>query len=83
MIKDIVEYYFSLKSIIPRLVLLMMLPVHDIVKTRTLRTFIDLFYWPDGICLDMIIVYVLLIGCLFVVLMDITRFLKIFNATSK
>lgn len=38
------------------ILLLLLCRVHDFTKYKTARTLIDLFYWPDGFCIDMIVV---------------------------
>lgn len=77
------KYVFSKAFIIPRIILLLLLLIHENIKPRTIRTLQDMFYWPDGICLDMIIVYVFLIGSLHILLMDLWDFQRTFMTASK
>lgn len=74
------KYMISKLFIIPRIILLLLLSIHENVKPRTLRTLQDMFYWPDGICPDMIIVYIFLICCLSILLIDFIQFSKILSA---
>lgn len=77
------KYVFTKVFIIPRIILLLLLLIHENIKPRTIRTLQDMFYWPDGICLDMIIVYVFLIGSLHILLMDLWDFQRTFMTASK
>lgn len=46
----------TIKYWIIRLILLGLCFLHDYTKYKTARNLKDLFYWPEGICLDTIVV---------------------------
>lgn len=83
MLSLIKQYIFTKTFIIPRMLLLIQLPVHDLIKTRPLRTVADLFYWPDGICWDMVLVYIFLVGCIHIVLNDLIQIRRIINQSEQ
>ncbi len=49
MVRD--KWFWSLRGL-----LIMLLVLHEYYRTITRRSFTELFYWPEGICIDMIIV---------------------------
>ena len=46
---------------IKKLALIFLCIVHDFTKYKECRSLADLFYWPDGICLDMAVIAVFIV----------------------
>ena len=43
---------------VPRIILIMLCALHEKTKYHTARNIRELFYWPDGYCLDMLVLAV-------------------------
>lgn len=41
---------------IPKLALIILCLIHDKTKYHTARSIQELFYWPEGFCMDMVVV---------------------------
>ena len=63
-IKTTYRQIFIPKIIIKWSILIFLIKIHDYTKYKFCRSFADLFYWPDGICLDTIVVISTLIICI-------------------
>lgn len=55
-LKNLLVEMLSPQYFIRFVFLYMLCKVHDITKYKVVRKFVDLFYWPDGFCLDTIVV---------------------------
>jgi len=53
---EIIRYISSPSCYLKRAALLILVYVHEYTKFCTARTIWELFYWPDGICLDMAVI---------------------------
>lgn len=40
---------------IPKILLIILCMIHDKTKYHTARSIQELFYWPEGLCLDMLV----------------------------
>jgi len=57
MVKELVfRFLYDKKSWIYRMALIILCRLHDFTKYKTARTINDLFYWPEGLCLDMVVI---------------------------
>ena len=50
------NYLTSIYYWMPRLTLILLCEVHEKTKFHTARSISELFYWPEGICLDMFVI---------------------------
>ncbi len=41
---------------VPKLALIILCLIHDKTKYHTARSIQELFYWPEGFCMDMVVV---------------------------
>lgn len=55
------------KYIVESLTLIILCQIHEYTKYHTARTLKDLFYWPDGLCMDMAVIGVFFIVALLLV----------------
>ncbi len=60
--RSLYSYSFILKS----LVLVILCYVHDFTRYMVCRNVRDLFYWPEGPCLDMVVVVTFIIDALLI-----------------
>lgn len=51
------RFIYDKKFWIYRMVLIGLCRLHDFTKYKTARNFDDLFYWPEGLCLDMVVIF--------------------------
>lgn len=61
------------------LVLVVLCHVHDLTKYKNCRSIVDLFYWPDGFCLDMVVIGAFMIDALLIVWENIYIFMRAMN----
>ncbi|MGO5232070.1 hypothetical protein ACTQ1U_13560 [Thermoguttaceae bacterium LCP21S3_D4] len=61
-LRSLYSYSFILKS----LVLVILCYVHDFTRYMVCRSVRDLFYWPEGPCLDMVVVVAFMIDALLI-----------------
>lgn len=50
------NYLTSIHYWMPRLTLILLCELHEKTKFHTARSIRELFYWPEGICLDMFVI---------------------------
>lgn len=56
---------FKILYLIKVVMILILCRVHDFTRYKVCRSFSDLFYWPEGPCMDMLVVFgVFLLGIL-------------------
>lgn len=54
---------FKIMYFVKVIALLVLCRVHDFTRYKFCRTFRDLFYWPEGPCVDMLVIFsVFIIG---------------------
>lgn len=54
---------FKVMYFIKAIALIVLCRVHDFTRYKVCRTFSDLFFWPEGVCVDMLVIFsVFLIG---------------------
>ena len=53
---------FKPQYYVKRLLLIILCNIHEYTKYHTARSFKDLFYWPEGLCIDMLV-----IACFFLI----------------
>ena len=56
--------------------LIVLLFLHEMTKTRIRRSFAELFYWPEGFCVDMVVVIVFFVVAFICVANDLKIFKK-------
>ena len=54
--KQFIEIYKEPKYFSKRIILMALCIIHDFTKYHTARSVQDVFYWPDGLCPDMVVV---------------------------
>ena len=68
------EYLFSPGSCIRRGLVLTLMIIHEFTKYHTARTIMELFYWPDGLCLDMFVVGTFFLAGMWCLYQDVKYF---------
>ncbi|MBQ0027512.1 MAG: hypothetical protein KBS96_02800 [Lachnospiraceae bacterium] len=48
---------FKVLYLIKAIALFVLCRVHDFTRYKVCRTFSDLFYWPEGLCVDMLVIF--------------------------
>lgn len=48
---------FKVLYLIKAIALLVLCRIHDLTRYKVCRTFSDLFYWPEGLCVDMLVIF--------------------------
>ena len=48
---------FKVLYLIKTITLLVLCRVHDFTRYKVCRTIRDLFYWPEGVCIDMLVIF--------------------------
>ena len=48
---------FKIMLLLKIVALLALCRVHDFTRYKVCRSFSDLFYWPEGLCIDMFVIY--------------------------
>ena len=54
--KHVIEAYKDPRYFSKRIILAVLCVMHDFTKYHTARTIAEVFYWPEGLCLDMVVV---------------------------
>ena len=68
--------------LVKAVMILVLCRVHDFTRYKECRSFTDLFYWPEGPCIDMLVVFgVLLLD--FLLFYDYYMFVKYAQKYSK
>ena len=62
MISKYFNMVFKPQYYVKRLLLIILCNIHEYTKYHTARSFKDLFYWPEGLCIDMLV-----IACFFLI----------------
>lgn len=74
---DCLKNYMSSRCFwIPRILALGLCFLHDKTKYKVCRSFTDLFYWPNGFCLDMVVVIAFFPAVIISIYFDYERVLK-------
>ena len=55
--KHVIEAYKDPRYFSKRIILALLCVLHDFTKYHTARTIAEVFYWPEGLCLDMVVVF--------------------------
>ena len=61
---------------LPKILLIVLCLIHDKTKYHTARSIADLFYWPDGFCIDMAVMTMFFMVTLWCVWEDSKIFLQ-------
>lgn len=77
MYKKYLKCLCSTRFILEFLLLLITCCVHNFTRYKVCRSVSDLFYWPEGPCLDMIVVLVFLIDALLILIEMIYKFIMV------
>lgn len=48
---------FKVMYFIKAIALIVLCRVHDFTRYKVCRTLSDLYYWPEGMCVDMIVIF--------------------------
>ena len=48
---------FKIMYLAKAVMILVLCRVHDFTRYKVCRSFTDLFYWPEGPCIDMLVVF--------------------------
>ena len=59
--RDLLEEIFKPRYLVRFILLYMLCKVHNVTKYKVARNFMDLFYWPEGFCLDTVVVIVFVV----------------------
>lgn len=54
--QNILDYVLSKQFCLGRVLLMILCMIHEKTKFHTARTIKEVFYWPNGFCLDTVIV---------------------------
>ena len=54
--KHVIEAYKDPRYFSKRIILAVLCIMHDFTKYHTARSIAEVFYWPEGFCLDMVVV---------------------------
>lgn len=57
---------FKIMYLFKVVMILALCRVHDFTRYKVCRSLTDLFYWPEGLCIDMLVVFCVLLLCLLI-----------------
>lgn len=79
MMKNFMKYYLGKFSIVLRSIVVALLIIHSKTMVWERRRIVELFYWPEGLCVDFVVVMVTLVIALVIVICDfyqINRYMR-------